>query len=279
MPLPRSLRISWIKRILSRKNCKKVVFWSQAGKKSLLNYGGIDDENFLRKTTVVYPAVRKVSDDLIRFDNTNVNILFSGDFFRKGGVNVVDAFLHTQQSYPSVKLRLCCDEKIDFNTSNLVLKQEYLDIVRSNPGIIFGRASREELIKTILPNTDIFLLPTYIETFGFSVLEAMAFGIPIVATNHFAIPEMVENEVNGLLIDTSQFDCEHLFRGYVVNNIPTTFRHHVTQALYGHLCRLIESAELRKKLGLAGLELARTKFSFETRNHIMLDIYREAVRE
>jgi hypothetical protein len=43
------------------------------------------------------------------------------------------------------------------------------------------------------------------------------------------------------------------------------------------MCRLIESLELRKSIGLAGLDVARTKFSFDRRNATMRDIYREAV--
>jgi hypothetical protein len=91
-PLPRSIGVSYIKHLLWRYNCKKVIFWSQAGKDTLYTYGGIEYERLLKKVTVVYPAIRKVPDRLIQFNNRDVTVLFSGDFFRKGGVNVVDAF-------------------------------------------------------------------------------------------------------------------------------------------------------------------------------------------
>jgi glycosyltransferase involved in cell wall biosynthesis len=175
-------------------------------------------------------------------------------------------------------LRLCCDEKIDFNTRNTTLRTEYLEKMRRNNGIMFGRVRRGELIHNVLPRTDIYLLPTYIETFGFAVLEAMAFGIPVISTNHFAIHEMVEHGDCGFLIDTNRFNCEQLFRGYVINEIPTDFREYVTDNVFKYLCQLIESSELRRKLGMAGLNIARTKFSFETRNDNMLEIYREALQ-
>jgi len=280
-PVPRSLRVAYIKHLLSQDNCRKVMFWSEAGRRTLQSYGGIDPgDRLLEKVAVVYPAIRAVPDNLVRFTKDGTaSLLFSGDFFRKGGVNVVDAFERAQRRYPSITLRLCCDEGIDFNTGNAALRAEYLDKIRRNKGIeLLGRIPRERLILDILPGTDIYLLPTYAEAFGVAILEAMAFGIPVVATNEFAIPEMIEDGKTGLLVDTSRFDCARLFRGYVVDDIPRDFRDHVTNRLFEHLSRLIESVELRRTLGVAGMQVARTKFSFETRNARMREIYREALQ-
>jgi glycosyltransferase involved in cell wall biosynthesis len=277
-PVPRSMRIAFIKHLVLKDNCKRLVFWSQAGKETLHTYGEINDDRVLEKVEVVYPAIRNVQDGLIRFNDRSVTLLFSGDFFRKGGVNVIDAFERAQQIYPSIKLRLCCDEKLDFNTPNAALKGKYLDKIRNNSGIIFCRVPRDDLIRNILPNTDIYLLPTYVETFGFALLEAMAFGIPVISTNHFAIPEIVEDGVAGFLIDTRRFNCDQLFRGYVVKRIPSEFREYITENVFKYLCQLIESPELRKQLGMSGVNIARTKFSFETRNSKMLAIYRRALQ-
>lgn len=277
-PLPRSIRVAYITHLLLKDNFKKLVFWSQAGRDTLHTYGKIKDEKLLKKVAVVYPAIRRVPDDLIQFNDQDITILFSGDFFRKGGVNVIDAFERVQQIYPSTKLRLCCDEKIDFNTKNNNLREEYLEKIRYNDRIILGRVPRNELIRNILPRTDIYLLPTYVETFGFAILEAMAFGIPVISTSHFAIPEMVEHGVCGFLINTNQFNCEQLFRGYAVNKIPTDFRKYVTDCVVQYLCQLIDSIDLRRKFGMAGLNIARTKFSLVTRNNNMLEIYREAIQ-
>ena len=278
-PLPRAFRVSCLTALLLRENCRKIVFWSEAGRKTLHSYGAIDDERLLRKVTVVHPAVRRVPDASIRFhDRDAVQLLFSGDFFRKGGVNVVDAFERAQRRYPSIRLTVCSDVRIDFNTRNAALKAEYMTRLRANPGIEWiGRVDRDELVTEILPRTDIYLLPTYAETFGMAILEAMAFAIPVIATNHFAIPEMLDDETSGLLIDTRAWDTERLFQGYVVNTIPATFREFVTEELFARLTRLIESEPLRRRLGSAALATARGRFSFEARNEKMLQIYRDAL--
>ncbi len=48
---------------------------------------------------------------------------------------------------------------------------------------------------------DIFILPSVKEGQPWTILEAMAAGIPIVATNIAGIPEMLENEKSGLLVE------------------------------------------------------------------------------
>jgi len=112
-----------------------------------------------------------------------------------------------------------------------------------------------------------------------ALVEALAFGLPIISTNHFAIPEIIEDGVSGLLIDTRRFDCDRLFSGYTVREIPPDFREYMTDAVYTHLCRLIESFDLRRSIGLAALDRARTRFSFDRRNARMLEIYRQALAD
>ena len=279
-PIPRSLRVAYVKRLFAKANFKRLIFWSKAAYESVSSYGGIDPAVFKGKDAIVYPAVRRIDDDLVRYGDRDIRLFFSGDFFRKGGVNVVDAFERARTRYPGISLTVCCDERIDFNTPDRALRAEYLHKLTTMPGIVNkGRISREELMTNIYPETDIFLMPTYVETFGMAVLEAMAFGIPVISTNHFALPEIIEDNVSGLLVDTTRFDCEQLFRGYTVREIPPEFREYMTDAVFDRMCRLIESLELRKSIGQAGLEVARTRFSFERRNAAVLEIYRQAVAD
>lgn len=277
IPLPRIMRVAFIKSLLLRDNLKKIYFWSDAGRRTLETYGHVTDPRVLRKVTVVYPGIRRVPDELIRFHGEDVNILFSGTFFIKGGVHMIDAFEMAQKRFPSIQLRLCCDERIDFNTPNHRMREEYLARIKSNPSITFGRVARQTLIQEILPHMDIYALPTYADTFGFALLEAMAFGIPVISTTYFAIPEIVQHGVCGFLINTDHFDCERLVRGHVVDKIPVDFHEYMSEQMFLNLCTLIESIDLRRRMGEAGVAIARSKFSFETRNQRMLEIYREAI--
>ncbi|HEX2138316.1 MAG TPA: glycosyltransferase family 4 protein [Woeseiaceae bacterium] len=57
-----------------------------------------------------------------------------------------------------------------------------------------------ENVEEYLAAFDLFVYPSLYEGLGSSLLDAMAFGLPIAASNVGGIPEVVEHGVNGLLI-------------------------------------------------------------------------------
>ncbi len=278
LPLPRSLRISYIDHLLKQSNFRRLVLWSDAAYRELEGVLGKSHCELLEKATVVHPAIRTVADQEKRpAQDGCIRLLFSGDFFRKGGANVIDAFEMLQRQYPHVRLRVCSDERFDFNTPDTELRNTYLTKIRSNEHITFGRVPRQEMVERVLPESDIYLLPTYAEAFGFALLEAMAFGLPVISTTEFAIPEIVEHDSTGYLIDTSGFCIRDFVQGYVVETIPDEFREKVSYDLYESLAQLIEQPDLRLQMGRRGQEVARTKFGFENRNRRMFEIYRECL--
>jgi glycosyltransferase involved in cell wall biosynthesis len=60
-----------------------------------------------------------------------------------------------------------------------------------------------------LASFDVFAFPSNFEALGSSLLDAMHFGLPVVATNIGGIPEIVEDGVNGWLIEPG--DASALF--------------------------------------------------------------------
>ncbi|MFY9550716.1 MAG: N-acetyl-alpha-D-glucosaminyl L-malate synthase BshA [Thermoanaerobaculia bacterium] len=54
-------------------------------------------------------------------------------------------------------------------------------------------------VETILPATQLMLLPSDAESFGLAALEAMACGVPVVGTAAGGLPEVVEDGVHGAL--------------------------------------------------------------------------------
>jgi glycosyltransferase involved in cell wall biosynthesis len=59
---------------------------------------------------------------------------------------------------------------------------------------------RREDVPAVTAALDVAVLPSYREAQGLSVLEAMALSRPVVASNVGGIPEMIEDEVSGLLV-------------------------------------------------------------------------------
>jgi glycosyltransferase involved in cell wall biosynthesis len=58
----------------------------------------------------------------------------------------------------------------------------------------------------LLRSSDLFVLPSLMEAFPNALMEAMATGLPVVATKVGGIPELVEHDRNGLLVPPGRPD-------------------------------------------------------------------------
>lgn len=62
-------------------------------------------------------------------------------------------------------------------------------------------------VAPLLAEADIFLLPSQSESFGLSALEALATGVPVIASNTGGIPEVVRDGKTGLLFDVGDVEA------------------------------------------------------------------------
>jgi L-malate glycosyltransferase len=58
---------------------------------------------------------------------------------------------------------------------------------------------KQDHVERLIPKADVLLLPSELEAFGLAALEAMACGVPPVATNAGGVPELVTNGVDGFV--------------------------------------------------------------------------------
>ena len=272
LPIPRGIRLSIIERVFKKDNFKKILFKSQAGLNTIKTYGGMQDPDILAKCEVVHPCVN-IPAQRVKQAKEHINILFVGDFFRKGGANVVDAFEQLQSKYQNLKLQIIGNTHFDTNNQNLA--DTYRQKIANNPDITHQRVSREELLNDIYPNADIFASPTYQETFGFAILEAMAFGLPVVSTAHFAIPEIIQADKSGLLIETEQHPYISEFKGYLIEQIPHDFHQYMNEQVYEKLDMLLSDESLRDSLSQGAIARCKDKFSTQIRAEKMKAIYDE----
>jgi glycosyltransferase involved in cell wall biosynthesis len=137
--------------------------------------------------------------------------------------------------FPNTKLKIVGDgSEVNF------LKDLADKINISNSVIFFGKFTN---VIPFYSRMDIFVLPSILEGFGIVLLEAMAAGIPVVATNVDGIKEVVINMTNGLLVPSKN-----------------------PEAIAQAVMRLIEDPELTNKIVVNGFERAK---QFDIQNHIM----------
>lgn len=64
----------------------------------------------------------------------------------------------------------------------------------------------EELMTEILPSFDVFVFPTRFDYSPYAVIEAMTAGVPVIASSVGAIPEMIRDGADGLLINPNDVE-------------------------------------------------------------------------
>jgi glycosyltransferase involved in cell wall biosynthesis len=79
-----------------------------------------------------------------------------------------------------------------------------------------------------LAASDLFVFPSPDEALGSSLLDALQFGLPIVATRVGGIPELIVDGVNGILIDPEA--PAQLFDGILRLSLPTAERESMRRA-------------------------------------------------
>jgi glycosyltransferase involved in cell wall biosynthesis len=180
--------IERLKRQVTRRSLSAaaaVVTWSDWAARSVTDDYAVP----AGKVTRIYPGV-----DVARFSpgedrpaDRPMRVLFvGGDFQRKGGPELIEAA--AAMDHP-VELDLVTPDRSVFVPARVVARV-HRDVKPNSPEM------------TALYNgADVFALPTKGDALPLVIAEAMASGLPIIATTVGAIPDAVTNGLNGLLVE------------------------------------------------------------------------------
>ena len=214
---------AWISLETSIYQNATVVFTRSSNiSRSLIEKYGVSSE----RTVCVYAGGIAVTSSLeIDGDKySNKSILFVGlNWERKGGPELLAAFERVLEQHPDASLTIVgCSPTIALANCKVV-----------------GRVSTDE-VQSYYEQASIFCMPTTLEPFGLVFVEAMFHGLPIVATNTGAVPDMVQDGTNGFLVEPG--DIAALV--------------HALVGLLGNPCRC-------KEFGGRSRQLARERYSWD----------------
>lgn len=165
--------------------------------------------------------------------------------------NLADAFINIVSSDPEMKKKLrlvMIGNGSLLNTIKMKLDKEDCARVSWLPGI------RED-IPELLREIDIFVLPSKAEGISNTILEAMAIGLPVVATNVGGNSELLVDGETGFLVP---------------RNNP--------QALAEAIVRYINDPELRSQHAKSARERAVKEFSMDTMVKKYIDVYDDVIK-
>lgn len=196
-------------------------------------YHGIDANLFRKRGDV-----RKESNSLIVVANTRD---------RKKGIRyLLEALLLLKGE---VKLTIVDSEAPDNEYAPGLVKEYGLEEMVT----FTGHLSAEELARRYSA-AEIAVTPSTYEGFGFPTAEAMACGIPVVATTAGALPEIVKDGQTGILVPPG-----------------------VPYALASAIKLLLSDEPLRRRMGEAGRERVKRCFTWEQAAKATLEVYQEVL--
>ncbi len=111
-------------------------------------------------------------------------------------------------------------------------------------------------IETVIPSADCVILPSYHESFGMVLLEAMACGVPTVSSNIEGIPEVVKEDETGYMMAPDDSD-----------------------AMANAVVRIFSDESLQARLGHAGRQRAINQFSWDKAIQGYIDCYQTAINK
>ena len=165
---------------------------------------------------------------------------------------------HNYKWYPEIT-----KEAYDGTDFPGILKEMHAD-----PNVQVGPVKRAKLYSDIYPSGDIYLHFCRLETFGYSILEAMSFGLPTIASNMNAIPEMVQQGQTGILVNNT----------YEEINSAEWFVKSYDEGLAATV-KLIEDASLREEMGLNALQRIKEVFNLDLKKKILETEYARVLQD
>ncbi len=191
--------------------------------KSFVNFPSVNVDYFKRDTQY---EVRK---------NTRIKLVTTGRLhFQKGYVYALNAIKQVLDAGYDIEYKIIGDgpdlHMLQYMIHELGLEKEV---------ILTGKVSSTE-VKKILLESDIFILPSLYEGIANAALEAMALQLPLITTRSGGMAEVIENEVNGIIVE--RFD---------------------SNAIANAIIKLIQNPSLRLAISEESRKVIEEKFNIE----------------
>lgn len=237
-------------------------------------------DDIMKKIQVLHPAQRPGISSIAEKPPLaeRVKLIMVGhEFFRKGGLETLRAIDRLLQINAPLHLTIISQLKTQDYVSYSGEKEltEAKRIIAKYPGNItyfhtLGNAAVLELFK----DSDIALLPTYDDTYGYSVLEAQAYGCPVITTNVVSLPEINSNAV-GWLVD---LPITHTGEGdWRTRQGKAHISRAIEDQLVDHLEKIIASPDVIRIKGEAALERIRNEHTPASRAAFLETMYTSAM--
>lgn len=178
----------FVKKVLS--DCKLIIVLADIWKEFFENTMSITNEIVILENIIPVPTVKRGS-----FNDGKMHLLFLARVVEpKGILDLADAIIENKENFRDKIVLHVGGEGEDLRELQSRIETAAVqDIIKCEGWIV------DEQKEFLLNNCDVFILPTHFEAISLSILEAMSYEMPILATAVGGIPTIVENGKNGIL--------------------------------------------------------------------------------
>ncbi|PKN92344.1 MAG: hypothetical protein CVU44_14485 [Chloroflexi bacterium HGW-Chloroflexi-6] len=211
-------------------------------------YIGVPEEKIIYIGNAVnLPA----QDGIDRSFRDSISLLFlTRVVLEKGIIELIDAYLLLQKEIANLKLRI-----VGADTLDTPYVKKYLQNVDKNNLVEYiGPVNDQQKHKEYL-ESDIFVFPTYVEDQSYAVMEAMSYGLPVIASNVGGVPSLIAHEQNGYLVIPKNVD-----------------------SLREGIRRVISEPNFRKTLGENARKTIEQGFTWNVRSKEIVTLYQTLVK-
>lgn len=268
---------------------KHLIFISQSAKESF--FSSINVPEYIHKaarskSSVCYPITGRQDQRLIHRGKSGIiNFIFSGSFYMKGGVEIMKTVIRLNAKYAS-KFTMTIVTQIN------LIKPSDMKLISSIPNIkLLNATLSTDQMNDLYMRSDVFVYPTYRDSFGLVMLEALSWGLPIICNNHFATSEMVRNNITGFVNQNhplKDYDpVTYKFRGKYYD--PALFYKElfslqsknllrpIEEFLYKSMKRMITNPKLVRRMRNASLDFYHKKFDYLLSSQKIESIFDKAI--
>ena len=217
-----------------------VIVLSESWKQGLIKDLNIESS----KIEVLYNPCPKITvhNDVIK---TNT-ILYAGTIEnRKGYKDLINAFAIVAKVHPDWRLIFAGNGEISEGLQ--LAKELQMEEKVVFKGWVLGMEKAQ-----LFSEAKVFCLPSYAEGFPMAVLDAWAYGLPVVTTPVGGIPDVAIDGTNMLLFHPGDIEL-----------------------LSEKLIQIISDKDLNKNISAASTAFSTTQFSLETITHQLKEIYQK----
>ena len=153
----------------------------------------MEDLDYKGGIRIIYNGIdiNKFKPTIIKKHHSDIKVLYCGGPGRRKGADLIPAIL--EKTHVNIKLVYTSGVKSDYRFIK-------------HPKACWLGSVDYDFMPSLYNDVDVLLLPTVREGFGLAVAEAMACGLPVIATDCSSLPELIDNNKSGFLCTTGDVE-------------------------------------------------------------------------